>query len=156
MTLTVDIADLSPVHFAEIMEIEKVSNGAPWSQKSFENELHAPQSRFRVGLVAGAVVAYAGIWCVVDEAHITTIAVRPDMRGQGVGRRMMLDLMQQARSAGMSCMTLEVRAGNRAAIALYESLGFASTAVRKGYYPDNKEDALVMWLYELSPNESPR
>ena len=92
---------------------------------------------------------------VVDEAHITTIAVAPDRHRMGIGERLVVDLLLRARERGMVCSTLEVRAGNLAAIGLYEKLGYVRSAVRKRYYPDNHEDAVVMWLEGLESWEPP-
>jgi ribosomal-protein-alanine N-acetyltransferase len=137
-----------------ILEIEAVSNTAPWSERSFQAELTNPQSVFRVAIEQGKVCGYAGLWTLVDEAHITTVAVAPDRRGQGIGRALTIEVLQEAKRLGMLCATLEVRRSNEPAIRLYEKLGFEHAAVRKGYYPDNREDALVMWLYHLE-NWSP-
>jgi len=140
---------LAEEHIAQILEIEKVSNGAPWSERSFRNELDHPNGIFLVAKEGGRVIAYAGEWFVVDEAHITTVAVAPENRRRGIGRQLTIALLDTAKERGMACSTLEVRAGNEAAIKLYEQLGYVSTATRRAYYPDNQEDALVMWLHDL-------
>ena len=95
------------------------------------------------------VVGFSGYWSLVDEAHITTIAVHPAVRGKGVGRALMSHMLTSAAASGMSCATLEVRSGNSPAITLYESMGFVNSGVRKNYYPDNREDAVIMWRYGL-------
>jgi len=145
----VKLEPLRESHIPAILTIEKVVNGAPWSEKSFRNELGHPHGIFLVALLDHRVVGYGGVWLVIDEAHITTVAVSESHRRQGIGRALMFELLRKAKEAGMVCSTLEVRAGNEAAIDLYEKLGYRTTARRKGYYPENKEDALVMWLYEL-------
>jgi [ribosomal protein S18]-alanine N-acetyltransferase len=132
-----------------ILEIEKEANTAPWSEKSFRNELDNPDRIFLVALVQGKVAGYGGVWLVIDEAHVTTVAVAADVRGQGIGRRLMIELLNQSKAAGMTCSTLEVRASNSAAIKLYEKLGYEAVATRRKYYPDNNEDATVMWLFDL-------
>ncbi len=150
MTLTtLRFEALSEAHLPAILEIEKVVNGSPWSEKSFRNEIAHPHGVFRVALEGGEVVGYGGLWLVIDEAHVTNVAVAPSHQRMGIGRRLMLELLRTARGAGMSCATLEVRAGNGPALHLYETLGFENTAMRKGYYPDNKEDAVVMWRHSL-------
>ncbi|MBS1717300.1 MAG: ribosomal protein S18-alanine N-acetyltransferase [Armatimonadetes bacterium] len=136
-------------HIPRVLEIEKVSNGSPWSERAFQNEINHENGIFLVAFAGDRIVGFAGVWLVIDEAHITTIAVAPDARGHGVGRALMIEVLTRSREKGMLCSTLEVRAGNKAAIALYESLGYKTISTRKAYYPDNKEDALVMWLYEL-------
>lgn len=93
---------------------------------------------------------------VIDEAHVTTLAVDESVRRLGIGRTLIVDLLVEAQARGMLCATLEVRASNTAAVALYESLGFATTARRKRYYPDNREDALVMWLADMDSWKPPQ
>ncbi len=136
-------------HLPAVLQIEKAANSAPWSERSFRNELNHPHGIFLVAIGDGQVVGYGGIWLVVDEAHVTNLAVDPAVRRQGVARKLMMELLRRAKEKGMTCSTLEVRASNEAALELYEGLGYKTTATRRGYYPDNKEDAAVMWLYEL-------
>ncbi len=143
------IEPLAEEHLNEILAIEKESNGAPWSERSFRNEISHPNGVFVVAKDRDRVIGYAGAWFVVDEAHITTVAVDPGHRRKGIGRLLTIHILNAAKEKGMACSTLEVRAGNEAAIKLYEALGFVSTAKRKAYYPDNQEDALVMWLHDL-------
>lgn len=146
---TLRFEDLQERHIASILEIEKLTQTAPWSEQAFRNELGNPQSVFMVALGDGVVVGYGGFWRCIDEAHITTVSVNPDLQRQGIARKLMKQLLEKAREEGFVCSTLEVRAGNEAAIKLYEKLGYKITATRRGYYPDNKEDAQVMWLYDL-------
>jgi ribosomal-protein-alanine N-acetyltransferase len=140
---------LAEEHIPAILAIEKESNGAPWSERSFRNELDHSYGIFFVALDGRNVVGYAGAWLVVDEAHVTTVAVAPDQRRKGIGRLLTEELLKTAKDSGMLCSTLEVRAGNEPAIELYKQLGYVVTAQRKAYYPDNQEDALVMWLHDL-------
>lgn len=153
---TLRFEPLDPRHIPAILDIEKESNTAPWSERSFRNELDNPHSIFVVAMLKGEVVGYGGIWKVVDEAHVTTVSVAASARRQGIGERIMLELLKRAKADGMTCSTLEVRAGNEAAIRLYEKLGYIDTARRRGYYPDNKEDAVVMWLNDLQDWSPPR
>jgi ribosomal-protein-alanine N-acetyltransferase len=85
------------------------------------------------------------MWLIVDEAHVTNVAIHPDFRGQGLGEQLMHELGRVAAYMGMRAMTLEVRVSNVRAIRLYTKMGFEEAGVRKGYYSDNGEDALVMW-----------
>lgn len=149
MLKTLRFEALNESHLPQVLEIEKQANSAPWSEKSFRNELDHAFGVFLVALVEGKVVGYGGIWLVVDEAHVTNLAVDSSMHRQGIARRLMTELLNRARERGMTCSTLEVRASNEAAIRLYEGLGYKQTAVRRGYYPDNREDAVVMWMYDL-------
>lgn len=95
------------------------------------------------------VVGFAGIWLMVDEAHITTVAVEPQWRGCGLGELLLLVLIKQSVQLGANLITLEVRMSNRIAQQLYEKYGFYSKGVRSRYYSDNGEDALVMWSKEI-------
>lgn len=147
---------LNESHIAPILEIERSVNTAPWSERSFRNELTHPHGVFLTAIAEGKVAGYGGFWMVVDEAHITTVAISSELRRQGAGLRLMIELLERAKKNGMICSTLEVRAGNDPAIKLYEKLGYVTTARRKAYYPDNKEDALVMWLHDLQAWEPPR
>lgn len=103
-------------------------------------------------LLSRRVVGYAGLWLMVDEAHITAIAVAPPYRGFGIGELMMLSMTDIAREIGAQYLTLEVRVSNSVAQNLYRKYGFKDTGVRRRYYSDNNEDALIMWS---DPLESP-
>ena len=94
-------------------------------------------------------MAYGGYWLLDDEAHITTIAVHPAWRQRGLGRGLLVRMLGQARQAGALSSTLEVRAGNVAAVGLYERLGFVEVGLRRGYYRDNHEDARLLTLHGL-------
>ncbi|MFY9233446.1 MAG: ribosomal protein S18-alanine N-acetyltransferase [Fimbriimonadaceae bacterium] len=147
---------LAEHHLPAIVEIEKATNTAPWSERSFRHEISNPHAVFIAGVSEGKVVGYGGIWLVVDEAHVTTIAIEESLRRQGAGRKLMVELLRAAQEKGLSCSTLEVRASNEAAIKLYETLGYVQTARRRSYYPDNREDAIVMWLHGLQNWEPAR
>jgi len=149
MSATLRFENLDAGHIPAILEIEKEANGAPWSEKSFQNELSHPHGFFLVGLEMGVPIAYGGIWMVIDEAHIITLAVHNDHRRKGIGEKLMTKLLNEAVKRGAQCASLEVRDSNEPAMRLYEKFGFVRAAVRKAYYPDNKEDAVIMWLYEL-------
>ncbi len=149
MLKTLRLVDFQEEHLPRVMEIERASQGSPWSEASFRNELTSPQSIFLVALLEGSAVGFGGAWILADEAHVTTLAVHPDQRKQGIGRRLMDAILEEAVKRGAVCATLEVRAGNPAAIALYEGMGFVNAGLRKRYYPDNREDAVVMWKHEL-------
>ena len=95
------------------------------------------------------MIGYGGMWLILDEAHITNIAVHPEHRRRGVGRLLMETLMKEAVILKMERMTLEVRVSNKAAISLYKSLGFEEGGIRKGYYSNDREDALIMWNFHI-------
>jgi ribosomal-protein-alanine N-acetyltransferase len=130
----------------DICEIERESFSVPWTKEAFENELNTNLlAKYMVLEVDGIVAGYVGMWGIIDEAHITNIAIAPNYRGHGYGEQLMEQLAELAKMMGMHAMTLEVRVSNEIAIRLYRKLGFEDAGVRKGYYSDNGEDALVMW-----------
>lgn len=130
---------------AAVLEIERLSFSSPWPAYAFEQELTANRlAHYVVARSEGRVVGFAGIWLMVDEAHITTFGVHPDHRRQGVGRRLLLRLAELSIDLGAARMTLEVRVSNAPAQALYRSFGFRVAGRRTAYYSDNGEDALVM------------
>lgn len=135
-----------------VQEIEKGCFSVPWSRESFAREITENRcARYLVAVLDSAVVAYAGMWLVLDEAHVTNIAVHPVYRGRGLGEVVTRALMQHAADMGMAWMTLEVRRSNAVAQALYHKVGFIDVGYRKGYYQDNKEDALIMACETLPP-----
>jgi ribosomal-protein-alanine N-acetyltransferase len=143
----------------QVLEIENQSFAVPWSREAFEREVSENLcARYLVARENGAAVAYAGMWLVLDEAHITNIAVRKDLRGRGIGEKVTRALMQLAADTGVRYMTLEVRRSNLAAQSLYRKLGFLNVGFRKRYYEDNGEDALIMAcenLPEPNPENDP-
>ena len=133
-----------------VMAVEKDSFATPWSRSAFEEELAQNRlARYIVAEEDGQVVGYAGMWLVINEAHVTNVAVSGSRRGEGIGRLLMETLMELARENGMGSMTLEVRVSNMVARHLYETLGFAEAGIRKNYYSETKEDALILWRDKL-------
>ena len=136
----------------DVQEIEKGCFSVPWSRESFIREITENRcARYLVVELDGRVIAYAGVWLVLDEGHITNIAVHPDFRGQGYGARVTRALMQLASDMGLVWMTLEVRRSNLVAQSLYRKVGFIDVGYRKRYYEDNREDALIMACEHLPP-----
>lgn len=138
--MTVDDVD-------QVYEIEKSSFTVPWMKESFLNEL--TNNYFAIYHVAeyeGKLVGYCGMWLVLDESQITNIAILPEFRGKGLGEKLLVAVMNAARKRGASIMSLEVRVSNEPAQSLYKKLGFQPGGIRKNYYSDNQEDALVMWV----------
>ena len=136
-------ADIDGMH-----AIEENTFDSPWSRKSIEDELANPCARYLVARENGEVIGYAGMWLVIDEGHVTNVAVREDKRGLGIGKELMKQLIQLAADSGMIWMTLEVRRSNKVAQNLYHSFGFIDVGYRKRYY-ENNEDALLMGLEHL-------
>ncbi len=133
----------------QIVEIEKKSFPTPWSPYAFSCEIR--DNEFAHYLVVTdvedqeKVFGYGGMWIIVDEAHITNIAIAPASRGKALGEFLMNGLISLAYSKRVSRMTLEVRVSNKTAQKLYEKLGFKSAGIRPGYYIDTDEDAIIMW-----------
>lgn len=129
-----------------ICEIEQEAFTTPWTEGAFHNELTNNQfARYMILDVAGEIAGYGGMWLIMEEAHVTNIAIRHTYRGQKFGERLLREMMRTAAFLGAIRMTLEVRASNFVAQSLYEKLGFRSVGLRKGYYTDNREDAIIMW-----------
>ena len=131
-----------------ILEISALSFAISWSKNSYLQELSNPIAKYLVAKIDGKVVGFIGTWVVLDEAHITNIAVHPNYRNHGIASKLLEELIAHCKSLGCVAFTLEVRASNKAAKSLYMKYGFENAGVRKGYYEDNKEDAILMWLRE--------
>lgn len=131
----------------EVLIVEEQSFTLPWSRDAFYHEMKNNRFAFYIILEdEGKVIGYCGSWIVMDEVHITNVAVLPAYRGQKLGEALMRQMMHAAEEKGAKTMTLEVRVTNFAAQSLYRKLGFQDGAIRKNYYTDNQEDALVMWV----------
>jgi ribosomal-protein-alanine N-acetyltransferase len=130
----------------QIQLVEGKCFPTPWSRSIFVSELTRNDNAiYIVAAVGERIVGYAGIWIILDEGHITNIAVDPNFRRQGIGQGLMDVLTVEAVKRGVTAMTLEVRVTNYGAQALYTKLGFVPNGIRKEYYQDDKEDALIMW-----------
>ncbi len=128
-----------------VYAVEKDTFTKPWRREDFVREMTANAcARYLTAVVDGKIIGFAGAWVVFDEAHITNIAVQKEYRGRGIGRALTRGIMRYAANLGARVMTLEVRQSNAIAQALYHSLGFHTASVRKKYYEDNGEDALLM------------
>lgn len=131
---------------AEIAAIEKLCFSSPWSLESIEYEIAVNNlALYVVGEVDGKIVGYVGIWLIVDEGHITNVAVHPDWRRRHIGEAIIKTLIDVTEKNGVTAHTLEVRASNIAAQKLYEKFGFKADGIRRSYYEDNGEDAIIMW-----------
>ena len=129
----------------EVLEVEKSCFKIPWTRLMFEDELINSNAYYYV-IEVDKIVGYVGFWKIIDEAHITNVAIHNDYRRLGYGRALINALLNKAKELEIIAVTLEVRVSNLAAISLYERFGFVSSGVRRGYYSDNNEDALIMWL----------
>ena len=135
-----------------VVAIEAATFAMPWSRESFLQELtRNVAARYLVAELAGQVIGYAGAWVILDESHVTNIAIAEAYRGNGYGRRLTEALMQYLSNLGAAYATLEVRRSNERAQSLYKSLGFVGVGWRKRYYEDNREDALLMVCEHMPP-----
>ena len=145
-----DIAPMVLDDIPEILKIEERSFVSTWPPNAFVNELRDNKlAHYFTGRLDGRIVAYGGIWVILEDSHVTTIAVHPDVRGQRLGEEMLVHLLDQAIERDASWVTLEVRESNEVAQKLYRKYGFTIVSTRRGYYSDNNESALVMWAGNL-------
>lgn len=128
-----------------VFEVEKSCFEDYWSKESFKKELENDVARYLVAKLDGKIVGYVGIWFVMDEGHITNVAVHKDYRGQKIGDKLIRELIELCKSSNIIAMTLEVRVSNVIAQNLYKKYGFKLAGIRKEYYSNNKEDAMIMW-----------
>jgi len=143
---TVVFRNMHTDDIGRISEIERECFPTPWTEEAFHNELvHNHFAHYIVMLWRGEIIGYAGLWTIMDEAHVTNIALREAYRGRKLGERMLRELFTSAVRRGMKRITLEVRVSNVVAQRLYEKFGFRAEGVRRGYYSDNGEDAIIMW-----------
>jgi ribosomal-protein-alanine N-acetyltransferase len=150
LTARVVVEPMTLDDVAAVHEIERLSFATPWPAYAFEQELKGNRlARYVVARAGERVVGFAGVWLMVDEAHVTTFGVHPDWRRQGIARQLMLSVCELSATIGARRMTLEVRVSNEAAQALYRSFGFEISGRRPHYYTDDGEDALVMTTPEL-------
>jgi ribosomal-protein-alanine N-acetyltransferase len=130
----------------EIMIIEKDAFTTPWSRNAFTMEIKENLlAKYIVAEVEGSVVGYAGIWLILDEGHITNIAVKKESRGQGIGNYLIMGLIDFCKNSKIYNMTLEVRESNIVAQNLYKKYGFLDCGIRPNYYSDDHENAVIMW-----------
>ncbi len=142
----VRIEELKPYDLDEIIAIEQVSFPTPWPRQVFDMELRSSKSYKRVSKINGTVVGYIIAWKIYDEVHILNLAVHPEHRRKGIGRGLLSDCLRHFSNKGIKSAILEVRIRNKNAINLYETAGFRSIGLRRKYYSDTGEDALVMKL----------
>ena len=136
---------LTTADINEIMEIERLSFRTPWSRYAFIHEIQFEKSIFKVCKLDGRLVGYGGFWHLVTEIHISNIAIHPNCRRKGLGKKLLVDLLEEAVARGASAASLEVRRSNIAAQKMYEGFGFRIVGINKNYYSDENEDALIMW-----------
>jgi len=148
--LDVHVAPMRRRHLRAVLRIEQQVYPRPWSHSLFVSELALRSTRaYVVAKVSRDIVGYAGLMMSLTDGHVTTIAVDPPLHRHGVGTRLLLALSREAIERGARALTLEARMSNKPAQEMYRRFGFTAVGVRKGYYADTGEDALVMWAYEV-------
>ena len=130
----------------QVMNIETICFSMPWSKASLENELTNELAYYQVAEVSGEIAAYMGMWKIIDECHITNVAVLPEYRNKGIAGMLINKMIEICKSSEISYMTLEVRISNEPAINLYKKFGFYAVGKRPNYYVKPLEDALIMWM----------
>jgi ribosomal-protein-alanine N-acetyltransferase len=144
------IASMVSADISVVSQIERASFSTVWPSDAFFNELSTNKlAHYFVGRFDDRIVAYGGIWVILEDSHVTTLAVDPAYRGKRFGEVMLLRLIDEALERGAAWMTLEVRESNAIAQQLYRKYGFTTVTMRRGYYSDDNESALVMWAGNL-------
>lgn len=152
--LQVEVVAMRRRHLRGVLRIEQQAYPRPWSMSLFLSELALRSSRaYFVARIGREVVGYAGLMMVLEDGHITTVAVEPLRRRLGVAKRLVLAVCREAIERGAEALTLEVRLSNSGAQELYRQFGFRPVGVRKGYYQETGEDALVMWAHDVREPE---
>ena len=152
--IEVQIVPMRRRHLRSVLRIEAQVYPTPWTHGLFVSELALRSTRaYVVARVGREVIGYAGLMMTLTDGHVTTIAVDPDWQRQGVATRLLVALAREAIARGATALTLEVRLSHKGAQQLYQHFGFTSVGVRKGYYGDTGEDALIMWAHEVDQPE---
>lgn len=152
--LDVELTRMRRRHLRKILQIEASVYPRPWSAALFLSEMAQKSARtYLVARHRGEVMGYAGMMFAPDEAHVTNIAVDPEYHGRKVGSRLLLALITEAMARGRSTISLEVRVSNAGAQEMYRKFGFSIVGVRKGYYVETREDALVMVVEDALSND---
>lgn len=140
------IREMTELDIKEVLEVEKESFTTPWSEESFKKEItENVLAVYIVAEVENKIVGYGGVWKILDEGHITNIAVRKDFRGLGVGDLLVMGIINYCTINKIPNITLEVRESNTVARNLYKKHGFEDLGKRPGYYADDNEAAIIMW-----------
>ncbi|MEH2411003.1 ribosomal protein S18-alanine N-acetyltransferase [Nostoc sp.] len=152
ISLDLEIQLLTPEHLNALLELDQACFGGLWTMEGYQRELDSPNSDL-LGLFSpvsnSRLLGMGCFWSILDEAHITILAVHPQYHRQGMGAALLYSLIKTACDRKMERATLEVRASNLGAISLYQKFGFQTAGRRRRYYQDNDEDALILWLPNL-------
>ena len=149
LTCKVLTDDLLPA----VLALDQICLGGLWTEAGYRREIESPNSDLLVLLANQSVIGLGCLWAILDEAHITTLAIHPDYHQQYLGQFLLIQLLQRAHQRVLTHATLEVRASNHKALNLYQKFGFQTAGRRKRYYQDG-EDALILWRSQLQTPES--
>lgn len=153
MAIIVDPVSVEPMRRQDVEQVSAIERRCyptPWHETAYYTELTNRCAVYFVARLDRQVVGYGGMWVVMDEAHITTLAVSPEYRGRKIGERLLYALLEEAAVQGATRATLEVRERNVVAQNLYRKYGFREAAIRRNYYTDNQENAVVMWADDIA------
>ncbi|MFQ3549343.1 MAG: ribosomal protein S18-alanine N-acetyltransferase [Armatimonadota bacterium] len=147
------IRNMTREDIPRVMEIERQCFTAPWNESAYITELTNRSAYYIVAEIDNIIVGFAGMWHLIDEGHITTIGVAKDYQGNKIGEQLLIRLLDETLKRRGHRATLEVRQSNLVAQNLYKKYGFKPVAVRRGYYTDNNENAIVMWVDNMTSSE---
>lgn len=146
--MMLEIIEMKEEHIDDVLAVEEICFHIPWTRADFQREVNDNKMAiYRVAVVNGKIVGYAGMWHVVNEGQITNVAVLPEYRRYGIGKAIMEEFIKIAQDYEMIGITLEVKISNLPAQKLYTKFGFKPEGFRKNYYKDTNEDAIIMWKY---------
>lgn len=150
----VTITQMKRKHVRDVLAVERLVYPRPWSAALFFSELAQKSSRsYLVAAMQDEIVGYGGLMCHLDEGHITTLAVHPDVQRHQIGSRILYLLTAEARERAMRTLALEVRVANWPAQRLYSWFGFRPVGIRRNYYAETGEDALIMWIEDVQSGD---
>jgi ribosomal-protein-alanine N-acetyltransferase len=145
----IEIVPFNESHVDDVLKISIMGFKTPWTRESIQKELDNSAARYLVAIKDDVVIGFGGLWLILDEGHVTNIAVHPEYRGIGAGDMLLEGLIEICKLEGIASMTLEVRVSNTSARNLYKKHGFIEEGIRKKYYTDTNEDGVIMWKYNI-------
>ncbi|MCE5314846.1 MAG: ribosomal protein S18-alanine N-acetyltransferase [Armatimonadota bacterium] len=150
MAVVIELRQMRREDVPRVMEIERECFPTPWHESAYLTELANRSAYYVVACVDSEIAGYAGMWIIMDEAHITTLGVARSNRGCKIGERLLVSLLDEAMCRSARRATLEVRQSNDVAQNLYRKYEFIPAAIRRGYYTDNQENAVIMWIDNMT------
>ncbi|PAX58483.1 ribosomal protein S18-alanine N-acetyltransferase [Brunnivagina elsteri] len=157
-TFNLELQSLTETHLSALLELDQTCFGGLWTLDAYQREIASPNSDL-LGLISPLstmeLLGMGCFWSILEEAHITLLAVHPQYQRQGMGQALLFSLLKTAHDRGLERATLEVRASNLSAINLYQKFGFKTAGRRRRYYKDNDEDALILWLGDIQHPQFP-